>query len=202
MIDGPSPVRAVPHNSRLQATRVKPRVPEPERYVRMKVLAPLFLAAMSTAVAAGDSSADWGLAYGHWGHAPLYGFDIEVTPKHILVFERSADDPPKGQPCASAYRRVETFETTVSDGPGATSQTYDVFVFELKTVCADGSYLLMAIPRKYRCHARVELYPNINALPSQEERANHARRFIGGRAQYSAGYGLRFPDRVCVPKSQ
>ncbi len=31
MINGPSPVRTVPHNNRLQATRVKPCAPEPER---------------------------------------------------------------------------------------------------------------------------------------------------------------------------
>ena len=35
MINEPSPVRAVPHNNRLQATRMKPRAPEPGRWALM-----------------------------------------------------------------------------------------------------------------------------------------------------------------------
>ena len=49
MVNGPSTVRAVPHNSRLQATRVKPRAPEPERYRRSQVR---FLANCSTFMSA------------------------------------------------------------------------------------------------------------------------------------------------------
>ena len=158
----------------------------------------LVMAVMWTATAVGKSP-DWTLIYGHWGHAPLYGSDIEVNADQVLVFESSADDPPKGRPCKSAYRRVETFEMLVSDVSKREPEVYDVFVLEVRD-CHFGPYLLMAIPRMYRCHARIETYRSIDTLPTQEERSKPTRRpIIGRRVQFSAGYGLRFPARECVP---
>ncbi|MOA02064.1 hypothetical protein D3C78_1214990 [compost metagenome] len=159
----------------------------------MKIIFYLFIFVASAAARAGDFGPAWEITYGRWGHAPLYGFDVEIAPEQILIFEKNADDPPKGKPCVTTYKKIETYETEIIkfDVPEA----YDAFVLEMNRKCGYGPYILMAIPRLFKCHARVSFYESLDRMPSGKARS----QLIGGRPSYSAGYGLRFPERLCAP---
>lgn len=185
------------HRSHGSVLRSLPWPGELGRYVPMR-LGAVFLFVFTTAVLAAEpeQGANWSLTHGHWGHAPLRGFDIDVQPHKIVI-----------EDCAGTYKKEARFETTRARfADPKDSEPYDAFLFLLiqrtNARCKTdtyGPYLLMEIPRSNICHARVSFYRKLSDLPSEEERHFPTTTIIKGAVSYSAGYGLRSPARSCTP---
>ena len=170
--------------------------PQPGRYVHSAVRAVVLALTVSAALAADPDSGDgWSLTFGRWGPAPLHMDDITIN-EHTATFGD----------CDLAVRREARFETIRYEGFERTD-TYDAFLFRLSAApggkpCRKGlNYMLVEIPKVYRCHARISFYRDSTDLPSEEERLD-AKRLFKGTIAGSAGYGLRSRDRVCLPESK